>query len=231
MRLDKEDIEMKLLKKAGMISKKYEACNTLRKHWNPAVVVTSFMDSARGQKVPKDELLPGELSAEIFQVGCYTVRSAQRIYTVCEPGYSPEQEIPASPEDVELVRKELPPINTDLPLGSTMTAGIGFQSWRSRLRVTHEISARHQNNPNGSFTVICRAAQSRNCTWHEMIWPILTAKEHIAVPNKQASLFVCNTYVGDSFSTETWYKLSPAGEITTLSLHPYDSDADKARFS
>ena len=197
---------------------------TIRKHWKSSALFTGSLCPGQGQKVAEADLLPGELSAEIFRVGCYTVRSAQRIYQVCEPGYSPEQEIPASPEDMELVRKE------DPRLKFTVSTGIGFQSWRNRLRVTHEISARHQDNPSGAFTMICRAAESRNSTWSEHIGPICAAKEHIAVPDKRASLFVCSTYVGDSFSVDTWYKLDPAGEITTLSLHPYDSDIDKARF-
>lgn len=203
---------------------------TIRKHWKLSAVFTGSLRPGHGEKVDESDLLPGELNAEVFRVGCYTVRSAQRIYQVCEPGYSPEQEIPATPEDVELVRKDIAPISADPRLGFTMTTGIGLQPWRNRLRVTHEISARHQDNPSGSFTMICRAAESRNLRWNEHIGPICAAKEHIMVPDKQASLFVCSTYVGDSFSADTWYKLDPAGEITTLNLHPYDADADKARF-
>ena len=30
---------------------------------------------------------------------------------------------------------------------------------------------------------------------------------------------------------DTWYKLNPTGKITTLRLHPYDSNVDKARFT
>lgn len=203
---------------------------TIRKHWKLSAVFTGSLRPDHGKKVNGADLLPGELNAEVFRVGCYTVRSAQRIYQICEPGYSPEEEVPASPEDMELVRKDIVPVNVDPLLNVTMSTGVGFQSLRNRLRVTHEISARHQDNPSGAFTMICRAAESRNSTWSEHIGPVMTAKEHIAIPDKHASLFVCNTYVGDSFSVETWYKLDSAGEITPLSLHPYDSDADKARF-
>lgn len=75
MELNKDDIEMKLLKGAGILHLKHEATNTLRKHWKPALVATGFMvmDLAHGQKVLDAELLPGELSAELFQVGCYTI--------------------------------------------------------------------------------------------------------------------------------------------------------------
>lgn len=208
-----------------------DAKNTIRKHWKLSAEFTNSLHLEHGEKVDETDLLPGESSAEIFHVGCYTVRSAQRVYQVSEPGYTPEKEIPADPEDVELVRKDKSPVSTDpqLSVSATVT-GIEFQSWRNRLRVTHEISARHQDNSNGSFTMICRAAEARNFSWSECIGPIMTAKEHIAVPDKHASLFVCNTYVGSSFSADTWYKLDPTGEITTLRLHPYDSQRDKARF-
>lgn len=210
---------------------KIEAELTLRTHWKPLAVFTGFWHPDHCKQVSESELLPGELSAVTFKVGRYTVRSAQRVYQIHEPGYFPEMETPASPEDVELVRKDIAPVNVDPRLDFTMSTGIGFQSWRNRLRVTHEISARYQDNPSGSFTMICRAAESRNLRWSEHIGPICAAKEHIMVPDKQASLFVCSTYVGDFFSADTWYKLDPAGEITTLSLHPYDSESDKARFT
>ena len=210
---------------------KIEAELTLRTHWKPLAVFTGFWHPDHCKQVSEDELLPGELSAVTFKVGRYTVRSAQRVYQIHEPGYIPEMEIPASSEDVELVRKDIAPVNVDPWLNFTMSTGVGLQPWRNRLRVTHEISARHQDTPGGAFTMICRAAEARNYTWTEHIGTICAAKEHIAVPDKRASLFVCSTYVGDSFSVDTWYKLDPAGKITTLSLHPYDSDIDKARFS
>lgn len=210
---------------------KLEAELTIRKHWKLSAVFTGSLHPGHGKKLIETELLPEELSAEVFRVGCYTVRSARRVYQVCEPGYSPEEERPASPEDVALVRKDMPPEIADPRLNFTRIHSVCFPSWRDRLRVTREISARHQNNTDGSFTVICRTAESRNYAWSETIGVICTAKEHIAVPNEHASLFVCNTYMGDSFTADTWYKLDPSGKITTLRLHPYDSDIDKARFT
>ena len=220
-----------MLPKIILSKMKIEAELTLRTHWKPLAVFTGFWHPDHGKQVSEDELLPGELSAVTFKVGRYTVRSAQRVYQIHEPGYIPEMETPASSEDVELVRKGIAPVNPGLQLNFTTTTGIGFQPWRDRLRVTHEISARHQDSPSGAFTMICRAAEARNYAWTEHIGMITAAKEHIAVPDKQASLFVCSTYVGDSFSADTWYKLDPAEKITTLTLHPYDSDIGKARFS
>lgn len=203
---------------------------TIRNHWSKAVVFTGSWEGKEGKEVPAERLLPSELSAVLFQVGCYTVRSAQRVYQICEPGYSPERETPASSEEVELVQKDI--AHNANRLGLTVYGGYGWSPWQNRLRVTHEISARHQDSPDSLFTVICRAAQSRDggISWSERITAVLTAKKHLAVPGKSASLFVCNRYVGSSFSSDTWYKLDPDGKTETLSLHPFNSDADKARF-
>ena len=208
--------------------------STIREHWHRAAVFTDSWEGKEGTAVPTDKLLPGELSAMLFQVGCFTVRSAQRVYQIHEPGYSPEKETPATPKEVALVRKvmsrdknPLPSIMPLLGLGPVCPVG---SPWQNKLRITHEISARHQDNPDSPFTVLCRAAQSRNFAWSEQITTVLLAKKHLAMPDKSASLFVCNLYAGSSFSSETWYKLSPDGEIKILSLHPFDPDMNKARF-
>ena len=188
----------------------------LRKHWNEtAVLIDTLHPDTDGQELNEADLLPGELSAVICKVGCYIVRSAQRVYKIHEPGYSPELETPASKEETELVKSD-----NDL-----------FPSWRDSLRVVHEISAKHQANPNQEFTFICRAAQARNYGWIETISCICTAKEYGLVPNEYASLFVLNTYVGSSFSVDYWYMLAPTGKIMTLKLHPFDQNMDNARFT
>ncbi len=196
--------------------------NPIRKHWSRTAVVTDSWRGKEGREA--EELLPGELSAVVFEVGCYTVRSAQRVYQIYEPGYSPEKETPASPEEAALVRKDISQ--------RARAVMFGASSWRNKLRVTHEISARRKDSPDSPFTVICRAAESRDGgrSWSERIAEVFTAKKHIAMPDKDACLFVCNLYVGDSFSVDTWYKLDPAGKIQTLTLHPFNSKVDKARF-
>ena len=104
-------------------------------------------------------------------------------------------------------------------------------AWRNELRVTHEISARHNDAPEGKFTYICRAAEASSGRWKEHISAIYSVKESKFIPDKYASLLVCLAFAGDSHGADTWYKLDPTGKITTLRLHPYDFDADKARFA
>lgn len=192
---------------------------TIRKYWSSLAVLTAYTKQNAVKEVPMHQLLPGELSAVIFKVGCYTVRSAQRVYNVYEPGYSPEMETPASAEDVKLVRKD-----------TQNGMGFGWFSWSNRLRVTHEISARHKSDLSGKFTYICRAAESRNHMWYETIEEICSAKKNLLDSDSKASLFIHHRYCGDSFGATTWYKLDPDGKIETLYLHDLNENQDDARF-
>ena len=185
----------------------------IQKHWKDTAVFTDalyiepWVWGEIGKKVPEGELLPGELSAVTFPAGCYTVRSAQRVYRIYGTGCFPEKETPASREETERVRKDVTPMGTIGPL---------FSAWCDELRVTHEISARHNDAPEGKFTYICRAAEAQNGRWKEHISAIYSVKESEFIPDEYASLMVCLAFAGDSHGSDTWYKFDPTGKITTL---------------
>lgn len=221
-------------------NKDEQAIDVIRKHWSSSAILMDIWRPLQSyiciktdtwspperdkRELTEAELLPGELSADIIQVGCYTVRSAQRVYRIHEPSYSPELEILANHEEVELVRRKC--IIGDPLSDNTRSVSLYVDG----LRVVTEISAKHSSNPNSTFTYICRAAHARDYYWAEHIGAICTAKEYELIPDKYASLFVCNTFVGSSFSTETWYKLEPTGSITKLELHPSGSTEADVRF-
>ena len=102
--------------------------------------------------------------------------------------------------------------------------------WRDKLRVTHEISAKHNSWKSEEFIYICRAAEARNASWYENITHVCVAKKHALLSDKKANLFVCNSWTGSSFGSETWYKLSPKGEIKTLNLHDMNTEQDNMKF-
>lgn len=202
----------------GSMNKDLEA---IREKWAPDAVITDAYQIRRydwnvlGKKEEsrsiheETHLLKGELSAVTFQVGPYLVRKASRVYNVYEPGYSPEDETPASDEDVEMVREDM-----------QNARGLGFfPSWSKRLRVTEEISARRLDGSGDAFTYICRAAQARGWQWSEGIGPIYTVKESESTPDESASLLVCLTFYGISQTLDTWYRLDVAGNITVFSVN------------
>lgn len=196
--------------------------DTLRKHWSRSAVMTDdYSSETKEQKVASKNLLPGELSAVTFQIGCYTVRSAQRAYKILDSSYDPENEPLANEGEVEFLRDEKTLCNWQKYREPT---------YRNGFRIVHEISAHYQDAPQDNFTFVCRAAHARSYYWSESIEAICAVKENSSVPNKDASLMVLNTYMADSFSADTWYKLDLNGNIETLKLHPYDPDMDDARF-
>ena len=196
----------------------------IRKHWNGAAVFTdAWHPGINEQEYTEAELLPGELSAVIFTVGCYIGRSAKRVYRIPEPSCGQGMTTPADEEETELVKK-------DTGYEDAHRKILMYPTWRDKLEVVQEISARHKASPNSIFTIVCSVAQSTSPNWSEFVRTICTAKEHDLIPDEYASLLVCSHDVGSSFGADTWYKLDPTGKITTLSLHPFDSDRDDARF-
>lgn len=214
-------------------NKNTEIKNVIRKHWSNAVIFTdAWRPGINEQELTEAELLPGELSAVIFIVGCYSIRSAKRVYRISESDCSSELEIPADKADIELVRKEVERKNTRSLEGYSVTVGMSrsYPSWVDRLCIMHEISAKHNASPHNMFIDVCRVTQSMNADWCEYIGDIYTVKENDSIPDEYASLLVYSHYEGSSFGADTWHKLDPTGKITKLELHPFDSKQDDARF-
>ena len=72
----------------------------IQNHWKDTAVFTDalYIEAWEwgeiGKKVPEGELLPGELSAVTFPAGCYTVRSAQRVYRIYGSGFQRRKLLP-----------------------------------------------------------------------------------------------------------------------------------------
>lgn len=200
--------------------KDLRAEDTIRRHWkNEAVFTDAWRPDEAEQEIPENELQAGEMSAVIFKVGCYSVRSAWRI---CKQ--QDDLEIPADKEEVDFAKKKLK--GTE----NTVIDVLIYNELPEKLRVVHEISAKHMDNPSDSYTKVCSVTQSRSVMWCEYVGDIYTVKENEAIPDDYASLLVYTHYSGDSFSVDTWYKLEPTGKITTLRLHPFDSNMNEAQF-
>lgn len=196
-----------------------------RRCCNKTVFVDVWCPGENENKVSEEELLAGEISAVTFQVGCYTVRSALRVYGIHDSDGCPcEMEDPAGKEDIEMVRKDLvwgkgdgkvsgDRGSTFMSGGNTYTYKSPFPLWRDKLRITHEISARHNSSPDKSFTYICRATNPINSKWFEYIGDIYAVKENDVVPDECASLlvyFVCMEY---SHGVDTWYRFDTDRKI------------------
>jgi hypothetical protein len=178
---------------------------TLRNHLGNDIVFTAvWADATDVRQLEDSELLPGELSAVTFTISCYTIRSAQRVYKILED-YS---EVPADEEDLAWIKKHPNRL---------------FSNNLGKLRITHEITAKHDSDPEGAFAgnfkYVCRAGRAINYSWSESIDFICTLKENASSSDEEASLFVLNRYIGSSFSVEDWNKLMPNGVIKEYCIH------------
>jgi len=184
----------------------------IRKHWSKEAVVTGSWQGKEAREVPAGQLLPGELSAALCEVGCYTVRSAQRVYRVNQD-YT---ETPACAEELEAYKSQW---ETDWVMSD---------GWLGDLRLVHEISARHHDGPEREFILVDGARNAHRCYWMESINAIYAAKENASVPDEYASLFVNKFWMGDSHSADYWRKLDPTERIWEISLG--DCSDDDAQF-
>lgn len=194
--------------------------DVIRKHWNSTAVFTdAWRPGINEEKLTETELLQGELSAVIFHVGCYTVRSAQRVYSIQKASNSQDLEMLADQIEVEFVKNISP-------------AYVGAPSLNGRLlRVINEISAKHHASPNNVFAYVCRAILlSGSMNWCEYIGDIYTVKGNDSIPDEYASLLVSCHYEGSSFGVDTWYRLDPTGKVTKLELHPFNSNIGDESF-
>ena len=62
--------------------------------------------------------------------------------------------------------------------------------------------------------------------WTEDISGIFLAKESKDVPDEKASLIAHISWMGSSYSTDTWYKADASGNITRLHLSGYGNSDD-----
>lgn len=190
---------------------------TLHRHLGNDIVCTGVWADAKEECYLEDsELLEGELSACTFTIGCYTIRSAQRLYKdTYEVRYT--EKIPADQEEIASFKENREGLLTSFPTADG-------------IRLVHEISAKHHTADTSAFPeglkYICLATTSIN--WSESIDFIGTIKSKAEVPNEQADLFVLKTYTGSSFSVAHWYRLDTNGALSEYQEHPYDLDSFKA---
>ena len=201
-----------------IIEKTYEqnesrGMKTLRKHLGNDIVFTGvWADATEERQLEESELLPGELSAVTFTLGCYTIRSAQRVYKELKD-YS---EAPADGEDIAYLK--------ELKASPLTGRWIDNYERNEKFYINQEIMAKHNSDPKdvfeGNFKYVCCATEKYR--FPQTINFICTLKESASSSDEHASLFVFIEHICDSFRTEDWYKLTPNGVIRKYGTHSYN---------
>ncbi len=207
-----------------------------RSSGDEVVFIDAWSPGTEEHQISDEELLPGEIKAVTFQVGCYTVRSALRVYTIQDPDwYFAKVGKPADKEEIEMVRKDLALGKEDEKVARekrSIFASWGASSvfadhiplWRDKLRITHEISAKHNSNRDMPFTYICRASDPVNGKWFEYIGDIYAVKERDTVPDEKASLLIYFVFTSDFYGVDTWYQFDSDGNERSFSHGPFNTD-------
>ena len=211
---------------------------------NIAVFTDTWDFGVYDAKVPENGLLPGELSAVTFRVGCYIVRSALRAYRCHKVGDILEKQgqVPASQAELAAVRNDLyfkkfiEPIKTgSFPAEenlSELISSVPLPFWRNELCIRHEISAKHIGWLDKEFSYICSAVQYINsgvlelsCGTnavgsYEYIGDIYSMTEQEKIPDESGALLIFKHFENSCQSIDTWYRFDPAGKITISSEAP-----------
>lgn len=185
----------------------------LKQFWSENyVVLDSISDNWRS--LPDSELLDAEISASVNELGGFILRSSMRAYQI-EHNNDDFREIPA---DTTIIRhfKELAP--------HTISQELSRSEYRD-VHIFHELHFRLKSG--GGFKLLAKAKVPRSMAWTEEISGILLAKESKDVPDEKASLIAHVSWMGSSYSTDTWYKADASGNITRLHLSGYGNSDDR----
>jgi len=195
-----------------------------------AIASADVCNAPSFRRIEPGELLDGELSAVTFILGCYTVRSAQRVYKANDNNRT--EEIPADADGLNLVRGELH--KEEIATARKIMGDGGMlaredytrayipetfnRPWLDNFRVTQEISAKHNSDPYGTFTdgfkFVCRAGHVlNNKHWEIKIKSIGAVKKDDTLSDDYADLVVSATNMYITATSQTRYVLTPQGVL------------------
>ena len=170
--------------------------DVLRKHYGKSLIFTGKqylgLFCIGGRQLEQEKLLPGEDSASILKIGCYTVRISRISHRPCN-------------------------VLPDAPLYS-YASFIGLRITVISARHNSDPGGIFGDG----FKEICRIAGSVAMGFTNDVKFICTAKPNLWASHKQTRLFVLTKYTGSSFSVDTWYSLNPYGEIEEAVVSPFD---------
>lgn len=208
--------------------------DVLNKHLPEGVVIKNATNPhSKGRVLEDNELREGELSASIYQVGCYSVRIAERVYRKGDFEPTADNEIKLEGKSVKqgeavaAQSADIPPFKnrynrpatkdeleeycnaTKNPVEAITNPPRDYQKVK-------EVSAAYMD---GEYKNICLTMYSKYGRYSDILTFIGTVKLNKSVPDSQASLFVGSNYVGDSFGIKTFYAFSPEEYIREYKIH------------
>lgn len=197
-----------------------------RRKNSTAVFADAWHPGTNENKVSEDELFVGEISAVTFRIGCYTVRSAKRVYEGYSRGSRKQgMKAPADSEKIGLVREGCyyDPSIEPVMEGDRVYPVLVLDDQQPVWYAVNEISAEHIERAGNGFTVICSVVQGTNdpeytiakeaYSHYEYIGDICTVKEQESIPDNKALLLVYVHRESYPQSEDSWYTFDPTGNV------------------
>ena len=180
-----------------------------------------------GSVVKESELREGELHAEIYQVGCYSVRIADRIYRNSNSELTSDDEIKLEgkgikqEEAVIAQSADIPPFKsrysrpaTKEELEEYLNALFNFLKTRIapfyEYQWVEEISVAYMD---GEYKNVCQLTEAKRGSHYDKLTFIGTIKLNESVLDSNASLLIGRECVVNSSTDEYCYIFSPDGYI------------------
>ena len=198
----------------------------------------------KGRVLENSELREGELSASIYQVGCYSVRIADRIYRNSDSELTLNDEIKLEGKSVKqggatiAQSADIPPMKSRYSRPATKEE---LEEYRNATKNPYkviinpprdyqkvkELSAAYMD---GEYKNICQVMYSKYGQYSDRLTFMGTVKLNKSVTDSQVSLFVGSNYVGDSFGIKTFYAFSPDGYVRYYQIHDMNPDSWEAKW-
>lgn len=222
--------------------------DVLYKHLPEGVVIKNTTNpNSKGRVLEDNELREGELSALIFQVGCYSVRIAERVYRNCDfepPSDSTDDEIKLEGKSIKqgeaiiAQSADIPPMKSrynrpatkdelEEYCNATQNPVEAITNPPRDYQKVKEVSAAYMD---GEYKNVCLTMYSKYGRYSDRLTFMGTVKLNKSVPDSQASLFVGSNYVGDSFGIKTFYAFSPDGYVRYYQIHDMNPDSWEAKW-
>lgn len=226
-------------------SEAFSIPSELYEHLPEGVVIENATNPhSKGRVLEDNELREGELSASIYQVGCYSVRVADRVYRKGDFEPSSDNEIKLEGKGVKqgeamtAQSADIPPFKSRYSRPATKEE---LEEYRNAIKnpveaitdpprdyqKVKEVSAAYMD---GEYKNICQAMYAQYGSYTDRLTFMGIVKLNKSVLDSQASLFVGSEYVGDSHSTEDFYAFSPDGYIRRYWIGGLDPDSFSAKW-
>lgn len=191
----------------------------------------------------EDELREGELSALVYQVGCYSVRIADRVYREGKfessdseiplegKGVSKGEAIAAHSADISPLQGRFFRLATKEELEeyriATRNPFKAMMNPPSEYQKVKEVTAAYMGS---EYKNICQAMCSKYGRYFDELTFLGSIKRCRSVPDSQASLLVGRTYVGDSYNENYCYIFSPDGYLREYWVGGYNPDSQHEKW-